>query len=508
MERIDFISIAPEIVLLGGAVLVLMAEVTLGLGRRAWGAIAGAALGLALFVSVAQWVRVDQLLDQTSSGTVRNDALLSYTGTSLRLPMIVMDHLSAFAGVAIFAVCGVALAAAWRLVATLDTKGAEFVSLALLAIAGMHTMAISANLILLFIGLEVTSISLYVVAGFTRDEPNSDEAAMKYFLLGSFASAIFLYGIALVFAATGSLSIYGQGTISDFIQGRVLTLGASGGILWVGIALMIVGLAFKVTAAPFHQWAPDVYQGAPGGAVGLMAAGVKVAAFVALARLLVAAFGYADRLWAPPVAAIAALSVIVGTAFAIAQTDLRRMLAYSGVAHAGFILTALVAVGDGVPAVLFYVSTYAFTLVGAFTVTAVISGPRNGGSPLDAYRGLAARAPALAITLAAFMLSLGGIPLFAGFAGKVTVFAAAIGAGYLWLALVGLVASVAGLFFYLRVIVLMYFQEPADAPGSTAAAPVVTIGSRLVLAACLGVTIVFGVAPWPLLGWVRHALPF
>jgi NADH-quinone oxidoreductase subunit N len=508
VQRIDFISIAPQIVLLGGAVLVLLAEVTLTLGRRAWAAISAAALGLSLLLSVAQWMRVDELTDLVAAGGLGNDAFLSYTGEALRLPMIVMDHLSAFAGIVIFAVGGVALTAAWRLVATLDTKGAEFVALVLLAVAGMHLMVISANLILLFIGLEVTSISLYVVAGFTRDEPNSDEAAMKYFLLGSFASAIFLYGIALVFAATGSISIYGEGAITEFIRGRVLTLGASGGVLWVGIALMIIGLAFKVTAAPFHQWAPDVYQGAPGGAVGLMAAGVKVAAFISLARLLVAAFELAYRLWVPPLAAVAALSVVVGTALAIAQTDLRRMLAYSGVAHAGFMLSALVAVEDGVPALLFYVSTYAFMLLGAFTVTAIVSGPRNGASPLEAYRGLAARAPGLALTLAVFMLSLGGIPLLAGFVGKVTVFAAAIGAGYLWLALVGLVASVAGLFFYLRVIVLMYFQQPADAPGTAAAPPEVGVGGRLVLVACLAVTISFGVAPWPLLDWVSGALPF
>jgi NADH-quinone oxidoreductase subunit N len=242
-----------------------------------------------------------------------------------------------------------------------------------------------------------------------------------------------------------------------------------------------------------------------------MSAGVKIAGIAAIARILVGAFDpqFTDR-WAPAVAALAALSVFVGTALAIAQSDLKRMLAYSGVAHAGFLLTALVAGEAGVGAMWFYVATYAFALVGAFTVAAVISGPRGGASPFESYVGLARRSPALAGSLALFMLSMGGIPLTAGFIGKVGVFAAAIEGGYLWLAIVGLVVAVAGLFFYLRVIVVMYFQAPvlAEGPGAaTAMDVVVRQTSQMVIGAAAAVTIVFGLVPAPLLNWVRWALP-
>ena len=198
----------------------------------------------------------------------------------------------------------------------------------------------------------------------------------------------------------------------------------SPGILLVGMGLMIVGLGFKVSAAPFHMWAPDVYQGAAGGAVGFMATGVKVAGFAALARILAGAFPQALSLWAPAVAAIAALSVVVGTVLAIAQTDFKRLLGYSGVAHAGFILTALVAAEDGLPGMWFYLGTYVFALLGAFTIAAVVGGSREGASSLDDYRGLAARSPGLALLLTVFLLSLAGFPLSAGFVGKVTVFSA------------------------------------------------------------------------------------
>lgn len=498
MGNIAFLPIAPEVVLLIGALLVLMAEVTLHLGRRAWGLIAGVAVAASVAFSVLQWVRVGDIGDQLNFSA--RDV------SSVRLPMVVMDHLSAFAGMLLFTVAGVALIAAWRLVSQLGSRGAEFVALYLLAAAGLHTMAISSNLILLFIGLETGSISLYVIAGFTRDQEKSDEAAMKYFLLGSFASAVFLYGVALAFAAAGSTSIYGAGGIQSFFQNTVVL---EPGIALVAVALMVVGLGFKVSAAPFHQWAPDVYQGAPAAAVPMMSAGVKIAGFAALARILTAAFPALQDDWAPAVAAIAALSVVVGTFSAIAQTDLKRMLAFSGVAHAGFILTALVAGRAGIPGMWFYVATYAFQLVGAFTVAATISGPKADRSPFDQLVGLGQRSPFLSWMLALFMLAMGGIPFTAGFVGKVSVFTAAIDAGYLWLAVVGLVASVAGLFFYLRIIVLMFFQQPvlAEAPGTMVAPPELTSGGRIVLGVAAAVTISLGFVPWPLLNLVGDALP-
>ena len=491
MTNIGFLPIAAEIFLLGGAVLVLMAAVTLNLGKRAWAIIAGASFALSFAVAWVQWWRLDDV-----------GAQLHYLGQFGRTPMVVMDYFSVFGGGLVIAAGGIALLGGWRLVDTLDKRGAEYVALVLLAVAGLHIMVISANLIMMFIGLETASIALYVVAGFVREEKNSDEAAMKYFLLGSFASALFIYGVALAYAATGSTSIYGETGIVSYFAERIII---DQGVLLIGIALMIVGLGFKVSAAPFHQWAPDVYQGAPGGAVPLMASGVKIAGFAALARVLAVAFESNISDWAQVVAAVAALSVLVGTLLAIAQSDFKRMLAYSGVAHAGFMLTALVAGQDGIPSLWFYLGTYSFQLIGTFLIASIISGPRGGANSLDDYRGLAKRSPVLAGALAILMLAMGGIPLTAGFVGKVGVFAAAIDAGYLWLAIVGLVAAVAGLYFYLRLIVLAYFEDPVPELADT---PVVTTRStRVALAVCVFFTAVFGIIPWPLLNLTAEAVP-
>lgn len=497
MDAIAFLPIGPEILLLAGALIVLMVAVTLDMDHRYWAAVAFTALVVAVALSWIQWLRVDELGPQ-----------LNFTGPAGDNPMVVTDHFSAFAGMVTFSVSGFGLLAAWPLVKRLQRRGAEFVALVLLASAGLHAMAFSSNLILLFIALESASISLYVIAGIAREQPNSDEAAMKYFLLGSFASALFLYGVALAFSATGSTSIYGG--IADWVtEFAGQQLANRQGIVLAAVALMVVGLGFKVSAAPFHQWAPDVYQGAPGGAVGLMAAGVKVAGFAAMARVLTVGFAGAIEVWRPAVAAIAALSIVTGTVFAIAQSDIKRMLAYSGVAHAGYILTALVLGVGGVPAMWFYVSTYAFQLLGAFTVAAVVGGTERGTSALHDYRGLGSRAPGLALPLAILMISLGGIPATAGFVGKVGVFAAAIEAGYLWLAILGVIAAVGGLYFYLRVIVLMYFQQPvlAPGPGTAHAEPEPSEPERVVIAVSLAVTVVFGLIPWPLLELVRHAVP-
>jgi len=357
-------------------------------------------------------------------------------------------------------------------------------------------MAASANLVMLFIALEVFSISLYVLAGFTRGDSKSDEAALKYFLLGALASAIFLYGVALVFAATGTTSMYGAQSFLDS------TIILKPGILLAGIALLLVGLAFKVSAAPFHVWAPDVYQGSPTGVTGFLAAGAKVAGFAAMARVLVVPLGSYIADWAPAIAVLSAASVIIGSLLAIAQTDIKRMLAYSSVAHAGFIMTALVAGPEGVADMWFYVSTYAIQVVGAFAVVGAVSGTRSGSAPLTQYAGLGARSPFLAGSLGLFMLAMGGIPLTAGFVGKAAVFRSALDADYLWLVITALVAAVAGLFFYLRVIVLMYMQ-PAEEDALLAPA----LGARLSILIAATVTVVVGVVPWPLLDWVRDALP-
>jgi len=502
MEHIAFLPIGPEVVMLVAAVAVLMSAVALGQDRRSWGVIGAVALLVATLVSVGQWLRLDYL------GVGQE---LAFSSTNLPSgflnAMIVMDRFSAFAGVVVYLVAFFALVGNWELVKTLGKRGAEYVALVLLAAAGLHMMVISSNLILLFMGLETASIALYVIAGFARVERNSDESALKYFLLGSFASAIFLYGIALVYAGTGSVSIYGSASIRQFFATEPVAV-MDVGILLTGIALIIVGLAFKASAAPFHQWAPDVYQGAASGSVSLMAAGVKVAAITALIRLLMGAFGTRIDDWAPIIAVLAVLSVVVGTIGAIGQTDLKRMLAYSGVAHAGFMLSAVVAGPAAIPEIWFYLVTYVIQLVGAFTVVSVVSGVRSGAAHFDEYRGMFERSPRIAAALAVFMLGMGGIPFFAGFVGKVGVFTEAISAGYLWLVIVGLVASVAGLFFYLRVVVMMYFEGSiaAEAPGTATAQPRLAGGAGFVVYVTAGLTVLLGVVPWLLLNIVRWAL--
>jgi NADH-quinone oxidoreductase subunit N len=481
---IDFLAVAPLVIIVGAVVVLLMVDVQWPLGHRWWALTAALGLGGATAASAVQWA------ERRGVGA----------GTAFE-GMIVVDGFSAFAGLVVFPVAGLGLMAAWPLVRSLPRRGAEFVTLALIAAAGAHLMAASANLIVLFISLEIFSISLYILAGFTRARADADEAALKYFLLGALASALFVYGVALVFAATGTTSIYG---IAAYLESTIILRP---GVLLAGVALVLVGLAFKVSAVPFHAWAPDVYQGAPGGVTGFLAATAKVAGFAALARVLTTAFEVRMGEWVPAVAVIAAASMVVGTLLALVQADIKRMLAYSSVAHAGFILTALVAGGAGIEAMWFYLATYAVAVVAAFAVVAVVTGPGEGRAALTDFAGLSERSPLLAGGLGLALLSMGGIPLTAGFVGKVAVFRAAVDAGYLWLVILGLVAAVAGLFFYLRVIVLMYMQPASDTGEETPGRPTVPAAPTAVVIAAAAVTVALGVAPWPLLNWLRDALP-
>jgi NADH-quinone oxidoreductase subunit N len=500
MENAAFLPIAPEVVLLLGALAVILSAVLFNRDRTEWGIMAGLSFVVAFVFSVLQW----RVLDVDESA---GELFFSAREVPLaRTPMVVMDPYSAFAGMVLFAVGLVGLFAAWKLISKLGPRGAEFVTLVLLGVAGLHMMVMSGNLIMMFLGLETASISFYVLAGFTRERSNSDEAAVKYFLLGSLAAAIFIYGAALVFAGTGSTSFYGAGSISAFLAGTIV---ADPGILLIGIALLVVGLSFKVSAAPFHEWAPDVYQGAPSGAVGLMAAGVKVAGFAALGRVLIGALPSQIDDWAPAVAVIAGLSMIVGSLFAAVQTDVKRILAYSGIAHAGYILVAFVAGREGIGSMWFYVSTYAFALLGAFAVAAVVAGSRRGRSSLDEWAGLSSRSPELAWVMLVLLLGMGGIPFTAGFIAKVGVFTVAAEAGYLWLVILALITTVVALYAYLRVVAAMFMRSPVavEAPGTAPADPRASGTTRVVLVVAVVITLLFGIIPWPLLEIAREALP-
>lgn len=477
---ISWLGIAPELILGVGAALVLLIEVQWKPARRV---LAWAAAG-AMLAAVAASVWLHRFLE-TSQGFDP----LPFGG------MIALDGFGVFARYVLLAVALMGLVASLRMVEEMGARAAEMLALMLLATAGFSLMAVSAHLMMIFLGLEVGSISLYVLAGFARERTDSDEAAIKYFLLGAFASAIFVYGVALVFAGTGAFNLI---AVRQYLNGVIVF---EPGVILLGLGLVIVGLAFKVTAAPFHSWAPDVYQGAPAGVVGFMAAVAKVGGFAALIRVLVAAFPGIVEDWAPIVAAISALSMVLGSILAIVQDDLRRLLAYSGVAHAGFILTGLVSGGPGTADVWFYLAVYSVQLVAAFAVVAAVSGSSGSRSALSAYAGLADEHPFLAATFAVVLLGMGGIPLTSGFVAKFGVFTDAWAAGFGWLVVVGVLASVVAFFLYLRVIVTMYMED-ADGDGTP-----VGSNTRWVMAVAVVVTILFGIFPAPLLDLAASAIP-
>jgi NADH-quinone oxidoreductase subunit N len=354
----------------------------------------------------------------------------------------------------------------------------EFFALVLFAVSGMTMMASTENLLTLFLGLEILSICLYVLAGFTRDQVYAIEGALKYFILGAFSTGFVLYGMALLYGATGRIDLRGiSAQLASIGQGPVDPL------VLVGAALLVIGLGFKVAAVPFHFWAPDVYQGSIAPVSGFMAAGTKAAAFAALVRVLSVGLGGAAirEHWIALISVVALLTMILGNVVALTQQNIKRMLAYSSIANAGYLLVAVVAAGrtgEGPAIVIFYLAVYAFMTVGAFAVAALIGRSEDGeqGSAITAYAGLARRRPALAAAMAIFMLSLTGIPPTGGFIGKFYIFKSAMNAEMYLLAVVGVLVSVIGAFYYLRVVVQMYLREPGAEPIAIALNPAESLG--------------------------------
>ncbi|MEU2347254.1 NADH-quinone oxidoreductase subunit NuoN [Modestobacter sp. NPDC049651] len=387
--------------------------------------------------------------------------------------------------------------------ATAHRVQTEVYPLAGFALGGMMLFTAANDLLVMFVALEVLSLPLYLLSGLARRRRLlSQEAAVKYFLLGAFASAFFLYGLALVYGATGSvrLSVIGEAARTD----------GDATLLVLGLALLLVGLMFKASVAPFHAWTPDVYQGAPTPVTAFMGAATKVAAFGALLRLLTVGFGAADGTWRPLVYALAIVSMVAGAVLGLAQTDVKRMLAYSSVAHAGFLLTGVVGLaagrdGSGLSATLFYLLTYAATTLGAFAVVTLVRRGDGEATGLADWAGLGRRSPVTAGLMTLFLLALAGIPLTSGFTGKFAVFRAAIEAGAWPLALVGVVVSAVAAWFYLRLVVLMFVSEPA-ADGPTVGVP--GLPTTIVLAVTAAITLVLGVVPGSLLDLARDAAVF
>ena len=379
----------------------------------------------------------------------------------------------------------------------------EFYVLMLLSSAGAVVMASANDLIVLFLGLEILSIALYVLAGFSARRSESREAAMKYFVLGAFSSALFLYGIALVYGATGSTNL---AAIRAYLAGN---LAPDGGVLLGGVALLLVGLGFKVALVPFHTWTPDVYQGSPSPATGFMAAAAKAAGFAGLLRVFFSTFSTLSLDWRPVVWALAVVTLLVGSVLAVVQTDIKRMLAYSSISHAGYVLIGLQAdTRQGIAGSLFYLLAYTFMVLGSFAIVTVVGGRDDDHHDLSAYRGLAARRPALAMAFTVFLLAQAGVPFTTGFLAKFYVISAAVEARSYALALIGMLSAVVAAFFYLRITVLMYSAPEEAAAGEEAGAParlVVPAAAGVAVTAAVAFTVAFGLVPSPMIHFARQA---
>ncbi len=436
VPSINLVIIAPVIVVLGGAILAMVVDLFVDKDKKSW----------------AAWVAIITLL----VALVQTAGMWGFNGGTFTpeggTPMVVVDNYATFLNITLILTGILAILISVGFLQRNGLDKPEYYMLLLFSLGGMMLMGMANDLILVFLALEVLSIPLYILSGFAWPRPESEEAAMKYFILGAFSSAIFVFGIALAYGATGTTSL--PGIFAAIDVNEVLGLTA--------VAFLLVGFAFKVAAVPFHMWTPDVYEGAPTTVTAFMSVGAKVAGFAAMIRVFVTALDNLSDVWVGAIIILATLTLIVGNILAIAQTNIKRMLAYSSIAHAGFILIAVAASynnPDGVSAALFYMFAYLFTNLGAFAVVIAVEHKQGEGVMLDDYKGLAARHPWLALAMAFMMLSLAGVPPTGGFSAKFYVFRAALESQLGWLAVLGVVMSVVSAFYYLRVVYLMYMYE-------------------------------------------------
>jgi NADH-quinone oxidoreductase subunit N len=470
-QNADYVRILPEIVLSVFGMIVMVLEPLLDekTGQKILGliALAGALAGLA-----ATW-----FMAQVPGVAFWN--------------MIRVDGFSVFFHVLVIAIAAVVILSSYEYMAVQRIRAGEYYALILFGTVGVALMSSAVELVLIFIALEISSISSYVLAGFRRHEAASAESSLKYFLLGSFATAFFLYGVALMFGATGSTNI-------DLIA-QALRAGPIPLLAFVAVALMFVGLGFKVAAAPFHIWTPDVYEGAPAPIVGFMSTAPKAAAFAVLLRVVFVINVHAI-FWVIWIAA--ALSMTLGNVSAFVQDNVKRLLAYSSIAHAGYVLVAFAAAPQlGTSAVMFYTAAYAAMNLGAFAVVTHFANAGERYVTLEDYEGLGRSSPLLAATLTIFLLSLIGIPMTGGFFAKFYVFSAAVKANLIWLTIIGVLNSGVGAYYYLRIIVMMYMRE------SRKEIPVTPtpLALRVALAVCLVATLYLGLFPGRVLQYAQDS---
>ena len=479
---VQYSAILPELILIGSA-LVLLTVSSLA-ARRPRSGVYGI---FTLVTALASLIASQRLWDRISD----DGAYTAVAGA------IVVDGFSVFFLVLISIAVGLGALLADPYLRRERLNGPEFYVLLMLSASGAMLMAASNDLIVLFLGLEILSIALYVMTGYHDRRRESREAAMKYFLLGAFSSAIFLYGVALVYGATGTTNLPG---IAAYLSENVVR---ESGVLLAGMALLLVGLGFKVAAVPFHTWTPDVYQGAPTPVTGFMAAAAKAGGFAGLLRVFVSAFDTMRLDWRPAVFVLAVLTLVVGSVLAVVQTDVKRMLAYSSISHAGYVLIGLEAgTRQGIAGSLFYLLAYTFMVLGSFAIVTLVGRRGDAHHSLDDYRGLSSRRPGLALAFTVFLMAQAGVPFTSGFLAKFYVISAAVDSESYAIALIGMLAAAVAAFFYLRLIVLMY--GPA-AEGEEQARFGIPASTGAALAVAVAFTVVVGLLPAPVIDFARHA---
>ena len=435
IEEINWQLLMPELVIALTLIIVLVFDLFDSISKKAlgWMTIVGAGIALAVSIQMHQTGVV---------GTQFND-------------MFKVDNFSLFFNIIFLVSTILVTLISMSYLDRGDRKQGPYYLLILLATLGMMLMAAGNELIIVFLGLELMSLSLYVLAGYFRESPASSEAGMKYLLLGAFASAFFLYGIALIYG--------GAGTTSVPAIAEAITTENKSPLLLAGMFLLVVGFGFKVAIVPFHQWAPDVYEGAPTTIAAFISAGPKAAGFAAFLRIFMEALPNLQGEWSGVLILLAMLTMTVGNVIAIAQTNIKRMLAYSSIAHAGYVLIGLAAANnDGISSAMLYLLVYCVMNIGAFGAVILAKTADGESLMISDYAGLGTRKPLLAIFMSVMLLSLAGFPPTAGFVGKFYIFKAAVGAGHIWLVTIGAVNTAISAFYYLRVVVTMYMREPEE----------------------------------------------
>lgn len=496
---LNYTLLSPMIILLAGALIGVLVEAFVSKALRPI-----VQLSITIGTLVLSLAQVWRIRDEESTSAAMGSVVIDGPAILLQASILIISIISVFliADTDHFTALAAALPGSdeERHAVQTGNQVTEVYPLTLFAISGMMLFPVSSDLITLFVALEMLSLPLYLMAGLSRRRRlASQEAALKYFLLGAFSSAFFLFGMAYLYGYSGSVTFAGI---------RESVVGGSGNdvLLLIGIAFVSIGLLFKVGAVPFHAWSPDVYQGAPTPVTGFMAAATKVAAFGAMLRIYYTVFANAEWSWSPPLSAIAIITMLFGSLVAIAQRDVKRMLAYSSIAHAGFLLAGVIALNKaGLEASIFYLFAYGVATVGAFAVVTLVRDSGGEVTDLNRWKGLGKRSPWVAATFAGFLLAFAGIPLTSGFIGKFSIFSAAYENGAKGVVIAGVLSSAVAAFFYIRVIVLMFFTDPIQ-DGTSVEIP--SILTRTAMIFSIALTILLGIYPAPLLTMITNFSTF